>query len=181
MNYSHVLNFDICFCILYKSYSYSFLVIYFRFSYFFFSVFSILLFFEVWPLRKWKRMDILFLLVGRQHWGATLRCCGSRWVHAAVQILGLLLGWFQYLQRKESYKIYRHEAGRSESTYLEWAHERIVYGHHAASVIEFAAVIGRREERDQLATRKELITILNDLKKGIKLIKEITKRSYIVI
>lgn len=50
------------------------------------------------PLRKWKRMDILFLLVGRKHWGAALRCCGSRRVHSAVQILGLLLGWFQDLQ-----------------------------------------------------------------------------------
>lgn len=43
-------------------------------------------------------MDILFLLVGRKHWGAALRCCGSRRVHSAVQILGLLLGWFQDLQ-----------------------------------------------------------------------------------
>lgn len=70
----------------------SFFVFNFFFSYFFFVLF-------VEPLRKWKRMDILFLLVGRQHWGASLRSRGSRRVHSAVQILGLLLGWFQDLPR----------------------------------------------------------------------------------
>jgi len=45
-------------------------------------------------------MDILFLLVGRKHWSAALRCCGSRRVHSAIQILGLLLRWFQDLQGK---------------------------------------------------------------------------------
>merc|ERR1712176_117661 len=64
------------------------------------------------------------------HSGVILRPPGGLWpVEALVLVLGLLL------------------AGLED---LEGAHERLVHRHHAASVVELAAVVGGREEGDQL-------------------------------
>ena len=46
---------------------------------------------------------------------------------------------------------------------LERAHETLIHRHHPTGVVEFAAVIGGREERDQLPFGEELIAILHDL------------------
>ena len=46
---------------------------------------------------------------------------------------------------------------------LERAHEGLVDRHHGTRVIELAAIVGRREERDQLPFREELVTVLNHL------------------
>ena len=46
---------------------------------------------------------------------------------------------------------------------LERAHEGLVDGHHGTSVIELTAVVGSREEGDELALGEELVTVLNDL------------------
>jgi len=46
---------------------------------------------------------------------------------------------------------------------LERAHQRVVHGHHGSGVVELAAIVGRREEGDQLALGKELVPILHDL------------------
>ena len=46
---------------------------------------------------------------------------------------------------------------------LEGAHERLVDGHHGTGVVELAAVVGRREESDQLALREELVAVLHHL------------------
>ena len=47
--------------------------------------------------------------------------------------------------------------------YLERAHERVVYRHHCAGVDELAAVVWRREDRDEFTTSEELVAILDDL------------------
>ncbi len=47
--------------------------------------------------------------------------------------------------------------------YLERAHEGLVDGHHGPRVVELAAVVGRREERDELALGEELVPVLDDL------------------
>lgn len=46
---------------------------------------------------------------------------------------------------------------------LEGAHQVVVDGHDSAGVVELVAVIGRGEDRDELALRKELISILDYL------------------
>ena len=48
-------------------------------------------------------------------------------------------------------------------TRLEGAHERVVYAHHGPRVVELPAVVGRREQSYQVAPRKELVPVLNDL------------------
>jgi hypothetical protein len=48
-------------------------------------------------------------------------------------------------------------------TYLERAEERFVHVHHGARVIKLAAIVRRREDRNELTVREELITILDDL------------------
>lgn len=47
---------------------------------------------------------------------------------------------------------------------LETAHERLVHGHHGACIVKLAAVVGRREQRDQLSLSKELVTIFDNLR-----------------
>ena len=47
---------------------------------------------------------------------------------------------------------------------MERTHEHLVDGHHGAGVVELAAVVGRREERDELPLREELVAVLDDLK-----------------
>merc|ERR1719282_407825 len=67
-------------------------------------------------------------------------CDGS--LGSAVLILGFLLGRFQY---------------------LKGAHQRLVNRHHSSSVVEFSAIIGRGEKRDELPFGEELISVLDDL------------------
>ena len=56
--------------------------------------------------------------------------------------------------------------GKNEgSTYLERTEERFVHVHHGTCVVKLAAIVGRREDRDELTIREELITILDDLLK----------------
>ena len=54
----------------------------------------------------------------------------------------LLLGWLENLER---------------------AQERLVHTHHRTSVVEFSAVVRRREQRYELALGEELVTVLDDL------------------
>ena len=51
--------------------------------------------------------------------------------------------------------------------YLEGAHEGLVHAHHAAGVVELAAVVGRREQGYQLTLGEELIPVLNNLRKEL--------------
>jgi len=67
---------------------------------------------------------------------------GLRSVEALVLILGLLLARLQD---------------------LEGAHERFIDAHHAAGVVELAAVVGGGEEGDQLTLGEELVPVLNNL------------------
>jgi hypothetical protein len=53
--------------------------------------------------------------------------------------------------------------GKEGLTYLERAEERFVHVHHGARVVKLAAVVRRREDRNELTVREELITILDDL------------------
>lgn len=53
--------------------------------------------------------------------------------------------------------------GQHGAIYLERAQKTLINTHHCASIIEFAAVIRRAEERYKLTLREELIPILNDL------------------
>merc|ERR1719507_2590495 len=46
---------------------------------------------------------------------------------------------------------------------LETAHQGLVHRHHGTSIVKLATVVWSREECDQLALCKELITILNYL------------------
>ena len=46
---------------------------------------------------------------------------------------------------------------------LERAHQRVVHTHHRTRVVELAAVVGRTEDRDQLALGEEFVTVLDDL------------------
>ena len=51
----------------------------------------------------------------------------------------------------------------SRLEYLERAHERVVHSHHCAGVVELAAVVRRREDRDEFPASEELVAILDDL------------------
>lgn len=46
---------------------------------------------------------------------------------------------------------------------LERAEQALVDAHHRTSVVELAAVVGRREKSDELALAKELVSVLDDL------------------
>jgi hypothetical protein len=46
---------------------------------------------------------------------------------------------------------------------LEAAHERLIDAHHGARVVEFAAVVRRRKERNQLPLAEKLVAILDYL------------------
>ena len=50
-----------------------------------------------------------------------------------------------------------------EKTHLERTHESLIDTHHCASVIEFATVIGSREQGDQLSLCKEFVAVLDYL------------------
>lgn len=52
---------------------------------------------------------------------------------------------------------------RYNCTDLEGAHEGLIYTHHCAGIVEFAAVIWCREDGDKLALGKELVAILHHL------------------
>ena len=45
----------------------------------------------------------------------------------------------------------------------EGAHQALVDRHDRAGVVELAAVVGRREHRDQLFVSKELVPVLHHL------------------
>ena len=47
--------------------------------------------------------------------------------------------------------------------HLEGAHKGLVHRHHGASVVKLPAVVGGREEGDQLSLGKELVAILHHL------------------
>lgn len=47
--------------------------------------------------------------------------------------------------------------------YAEAASEILRHGHDRACVVELAAVVGRREEREQVPAREELVAVLYDL------------------
>ena len=49
------------------------------------------------------------------------------------------------------------------TTNLERAKQALIHAHHGPRIVEFAAVIGCAEQRDQLPLGEELITILDHL------------------
>lgn len=48
-------------------------------------------------------------------------------------------------------------------TDLERAEQALVNAHHGTRIIELSAVVGRAEQGDQLALRKELVAVFNNL------------------
>jgi len=48
-------------------------------------------------------------------------------------------------------------------SYLKGAHKGLVNTHHASCIVKLPAVVGGREQRDQLSLGKELITVFNNL------------------
>ena len=52
---------------------------------------------------------------------------------------------------------------RWRNVYLERAHERFVYAHHAAGIVKLAAVVGCRKQSHQLALSEEFVSVLNHL------------------
>lgn len=46
---------------------------------------------------------------------------------------------------------------------LEGAHQSLIDTHHGTGVVKLSAVVGGREERDELALGKELVSLLDDL------------------
>ena len=46
---------------------------------------------------------------------------------------------------------------------LERAQQTLIHTHHSPSVVELAAVVWCREQRDELALAKELVPVLDDL------------------
>ena len=54
----------------------------------------------------------------------------------------------------------------SGSPHLEAAHERLIYAHHCPCIVELPAVVGRRENGNQLPLGKELIAIFHYLQQG---------------
>lgn len=58
-----------------------------------------------------------------------------------------------------------YNLGKYIRVYLERAHKRLIHRHHTACVVELAAVVRRREQRNQLPLRKELVAVLNHLQK----------------
>ena len=63
----------------------------------------------------------------------------------------------------------RQEAGYSLLLLLSWlqnlkrAKQRLINTHHRASIVEFTAVVRRREQSDKLAFGEELVSILHHL------------------
>lgn len=51
---------------------------------------------------------------------------------------------------------------------LEGAHQRLVHRHHGTRVVELSAVVGRREERDQLPLGEELVPVFHDLRQRFR-------------
>ena len=48
-------------------------------------------------------------------------------------------------------------------TYLEGAQQALVDAHHSTCIVEFSTVVWRTEQCDELALRKELVAVFNDL------------------
>lgn len=46
---------------------------------------------------------------------------------------------------------------------LEGAQQGLVHAHHGARIVEFAAVVGGGEQRDQLTLGEELVSVFNHL------------------
>jgi len=46
---------------------------------------------------------------------------------------------------------------------LKRAKQRLINAHHSASIVEFTTVIGRREQRDELTLREELVSVFHHL------------------
>lgn len=81
---------------------------------------------------------------------------------ATVHVLLFLFRWFQDLQGKEVSKG-AWDVKEVDLTYLERAQQTLVYAHHGACIVEFAAVIWCAKERDQLPLGEELVTVFHDL------------------
>lgn len=62
--------------------------------------------------------------------------------------------------------------GRADD--LEGAHQSIRHRHHRPRVIKLSAVIGRREDGDQLAVGLELVTVLHHLMRATHQVQSVT-------
>lgn len=47
--------------------------------------------------------------------------------------------------------------------YLERTQQALIHAHHSSCIVKFPAIVGCTEQRDQLALREELVSVLNDL------------------
>jgi hypothetical protein len=56
-----------------------------------------------------------------------------------------------------------HHDEKGDGTNLERAEQTFIHAHHGAGVVELAAVVGRAEQRNELALGEELVAILDDL------------------
>ena len=63
--------------------------------------------------------------------------------------------------RRESTEL--SDSRTAPMAYLKTAHQCLINGHHGARIVEFAAVVRRREQRHQLTFGKELVAIFHDL------------------
>jgi hypothetical protein len=77
----------------------------------------------------------------------------------------LFLRWFQDLVKGQLSLATAASttSGEGNIAYLERAQQALVYAHHRSSIVEFSAVIGRAEQRDQLSFREEFVAIFNNL------------------
>src|SRR5216683_3049026 len=53
--------------------------------------------------------------------------------------------------------------GGRRHTHLERTEERFVHVHHGTRIVKLAAIVRRREDRDELPIREKLIAVLDDL------------------
>jgi hypothetical protein len=60
-------------------------------------------------------------------------------------------------------RVVRTKGRKGAHAHLERTEERFVHAHDGTRVVKLAAVVRRREDRDELAFREEFITVLDDL------------------
>lgn len=65
--------------------------------------------------------------------------------------------------RREINKLFKIDEVVGAVAYLERTQQALINAHHGTGVVELSAVVWRREQRNQLSLREELVAVLNDL------------------
>ena len=55
------------------------------------------------------------------------------------------------------------ENANENATHLERTQQRLVHAHHPARIVEFTAIVRRREDRHQMTLGEEFVAVLDDL------------------